>query len=181
MLWLVLATLTIGWSADPVNTLSPAYADVFGQDESFVGLQVAAFGAGAAVMSVGIRLVRARLGLESTTRLGIALLGAGLVGFALAPNPGFVLASLFLAGVGFLLGVTTTNSNLQRRLDENMRGRVMALWSMAFLGSRPMAALIDGVVADLVLHGLGSLPRWSRLALAGGQWARLENGKSITS
>jgi MFS family permease len=169
MLWLVLATLTIGWSADPVNTLSPAYAEMFGQDETFVGLQVAAFGAGAAVMSAGIGWVRSRLSLEATAKLGIALLGFGLIGFALAPTAWFVLAALFLAGVGFLLGVTTTNSNLQHRLDENMRGRVMALWSMAFLGSRPIAALIDGAVADLVSPRVGVLAAVIPLGL--GWWA----------
>ncbi len=168
MLWLVLATLTIGWSADPVNTLSPAYAEMFGQNETFVGLQVAAFGAGAAVMSAGVGRVRSRLSLEATTKLGIAVLGAGLVGFAIAPNAGFVLAALFLAGVGFLLGVTTTNSNLQRRLTESMRGRVMALWSMAFLGSRPIAALIDGAVADLVSPRVGVLA--AVLPLGVGWW-----------
>jgi MFS family permease len=157
MLWLVLATLSIGWASDPINTLSPAYAAMFGKGETFVGLQVAAFGAGAAVMSMGIRLVRARLGLESTTRLGIVLIGVGLIGFAGAPNAPLVLVALFIAGVGFLLAVTTTNSNLQGRLDENMRGRVMALWSMAFLGSRPIAGLIDGAVADLLSPRVGVL------------------------
>jgi hypothetical protein len=33
----------------------------------------------------------------------------------------------------------------------------MALWSMAFLGSRPIAAIIDGVVADLVSPRVGVL------------------------
>jgi hypothetical protein len=65
--------------------------------------------------------------------------------------------------------VTTTNSNLQHRLDENMRGRVMALWSMAFLGSRPIAALIDGAVADLVSPRVGVLAAVIPLGL--GWWA----------
>ena len=33
----------------------------------------------------------------------------------------------------------------------------MALWSMAFLGSRPLAALIDGLVADLISPRVGVL------------------------
>jgi predicted MFS family arabinose efflux permease len=169
MLWLVLATLAVGWAGDPVNTLSPAYADMFGLDETFVGLQVAAFGTGAAVASLAVRTIRSRLGLISTTKAGLALLAIGLVGYAAAPHEIAVLAALFIAGIGFLLGVTTTNSNLQRRLDENMRGRVMALWSMAFLGSRPLAAIIDGVVADLVSPRLGVLS--AALPLLAGWWA----------
>jgi MFS family permease len=157
MPWLIVVTLTVGWAGDPVNTLAPAYAEMFGRSEAFVGLMVAVFGAGAATSSLFVGRVRAQLGLLPTTRLGMALLFAGLVGFAAAPNEAVLLASLFTTGVGFLLGVTTTNSNLQNRLDENMRGRVMALWSMAFLGSRPLAGVIDGLVADLVSPRAGVL------------------------
>jgi MFS family permease len=169
MLWLVLATLTVGWAGDPVNTLSPAYAAMFGLDETFVGLQVAAFGSGAAAASLAIGRIRIRLGLVSTTKTGLVLLGAGLAGYAAAPNEVVVLSALFVGGIGFLFGVTTTNSNLQRRLDENMRGRVMALWSMAFLGSRPVAAIIDGAVADLVSPRVGVLT--AAIPLLVGWWA----------
>lgn len=169
MMWLVLATLTIGWAGDPVNTLSPAYADMFGRGEAFVGLQVASFGLGAAVSSLGVGLVRRRIGQVITTRVGLILLGVGLLGYSAAPTEVVVLLALFVAGVGFLLGVTTTNSNLQHRLDEDMRGRVMALWSMAFLGSRPIAAIIDGVVADLVSPRVGVLT--AAVPLIVGWWA----------
>jgi predicted MFS family arabinose efflux permease len=108
-------------------------------------------------MSMFVGLLRRRLSLEATTRSGMVVLALGLVGFATAYNEAVVIVSLFVAGIGFLLGVTTTNSNLQHRLHEDMRGRVMALWSMAFLGSRPIAGLIDGAVADLISPRLGVL------------------------
>lgn len=169
MLWLVLATLTVGWAADPVNTLAPAYADIFGRGEAFIGLQVAAFGSGSAVASLLVGRIRSRLGSVTTTKTGIVFLGTGLVGFAAAPSEPVVILALFVAGVGFLLGITTTNANLQRRLDEGMRGRVMALWSMAFLGSRPIAAIIDGGVGDLVSPRVGVLS--AAVPLLVGWWA----------
>jgi len=169
MLWLVLATLAVGWAGDPVNTLSPAYAAMFGLDETFVGLQVAAFGSGAAIASLAVGAIRSRLGLIATTKAGLIMLAVGLVGYAAAPHEAIVLAALFIAGIGFLLGVTTTNSNLQRRLDENMRGRVMALWSMAFLGSRPLAAIIDGGIADVASPRVGVLS--AAVPLLVGWWA----------
>jgi MFS family permease len=169
MAWLILATLAVGWAGDPVNTLAPAYADLFGRSETFVGLQVAAFGAGSAFSSLAVGRIRARLGLPGTTRLGMVLLAAGLAGFAAAPTEVLVLAALVVAGVGFLLGVTTTNSNLQVRLDEEMRGRVMALWSMAFLGSRPIAGLVDGGIADLTSPRIGVVA--AALPLLAGWWA----------
>ena len=39
---------------------------------------------------------------------------------------------------------------LQLGVADHQRGRVMALWSVAFLGTRPLAALIDGGLATLV-------------------------------
>lgn len=45
----------------------------------------------------------------------------------------------------------------------------MALWSMAFLGSRPLAGLIDGVVADLVSPRVGVLT--AAVPLVVGWWA----------
>ncbi|MBW3667448.1 MAG: MFS transporter, partial [Actinobacteria bacterium] len=169
MPWLILATLVVGWAGDPVNTLAPAYAAMFGRSEAFVGLQVAVFGAGSAVASLGVGRVRSRIGLVGSTKAGLVLLALGLAGYAAAPSEVVVLVSLFVAGVGFLLGVTTTNSNLQRRLDEDMRGRVMALWSMAFLGSRPLAGLLDGAVADLTSPRIGVLT--AVLPLLAGWWA----------
>ena len=169
MPWLILATLVVGWAGDPVNTLAPAYADMFGRSEAFVGLQVAVFGTGSAISSLGVRRVRTHLGLVATTKSGIFLLAVGLGGYAAAPSEAVVLISLFIAGVGFLLGVTTTNSNMQRRLDEDMRGRVMALWSMAFLGSRPIAGLLDGAVADLTSPRIGVLT--AVVPLLAGWWA----------
>ena len=35
------------------------------------------------------------------------------------------------------------------RIPEELRGRIMALWGIAFLGSRPIAAFVDGTIADL--------------------------------
>lgn len=169
MLWLVLATLAVGWAGDPATTLSPAYADMFGLDEWFVGLEIAAFGAGAAAASLTVGSIRRRVGSERTTRMGMLVQTLGLVVFAAAINPPLALVGLFVAGAGFLFGVTTTNANLQRRLDEAMRGRVMALWSMAFLGSRPIAGLIDGGVADLISPRVGVL--MAVIPLTVGWWA----------
>jgi predicted MFS family arabinose efflux permease len=155
MMWLIIATLAVGWSVDPANTLTPAYAEMFGRGESFVGFQVAAFGAGSAISSLLVSRLRGIFSLVSMTRVGLLLLATGLGGVALSPNEVALLLFWFVTGVGFLFGITTTNSNLQQRLDENMRGRIMALWGMAFLGSRPLAGLIDGGVADLTSPRIG--------------------------
>lgn len=145
----LLATLALGWASDPVNTLTPAVSEQLGRGDGFVGALVSAFGAGAAASALLVEVVRRRIGYRGATRLGLALVGGGMVGLAAASTPLAALAALFLAGVGFLVGVTSLNGAMQRRVPDAMRGRVMALWSVALLGPRPLAALVDGALADL--------------------------------
>ena len=57
--------------------------------------------------------------------------------------------ALAAGGFGYLAGVTRATTLLQLEVSEHERGRVMALWSVAFLGSRPIASVIDGGVAAL--------------------------------
>jgi hypothetical protein len=102
-----------------------------------------------------------------------------MAAFALAPGFGLALAVLAVAGFGYLSGQTRATTLLQFRVSDEQRGRIMALWSVAFLGSRPIASLLDGALATaigprfatllmcipalaaaaaLILHGTGHRP-----------------------
>ena len=71
-----------------------------------------------------------------------------MVAFSLTPWLGLGLAFLFVAGFGYLASNTAATSFLQLGVAETQRGRIMALWSIAFLGLRPVASLIDGAIAS---------------------------------
>jgi MFS family permease len=75
------------------------------------------------------------------------LLGAGVAAFSVCPwiVLGFVL--LFVGGFGYLASNTSATTRLQLGVAEQQRGRIMALWSLAFLGLRPFASLLDGAIA----------------------------------
>lgn len=166
----LLATLALGWASDPVNTLSPAVADSFGRGDGFVGLLVSSFGAGAAITALVGERIRKRLGARVSIQVGFALVASGMVGLGLSPVEAGSLASLAVAGAGFLLAVTSLNGTMQRRVPESLRGRVMALWAVSLLGSRPFAALFDGALADLTsvhvaLVAAGAVPLLAGLAL----------------
>ena len=77
----------------------------------------------------------------------LLLLGGGMIAFSLSRwlPLGFVL--LAIAGFGYLASNTSATSRLQLAVEEQQRGRIMALWSVAFLGFRPAASLLDGAVA----------------------------------
>jgi hypothetical protein len=71
-----------------------------------------------------------------------------VAGFAVAPWLALGLPILLLAGFGYLTSNTTATARLQLEVEEHQRGRIMALWSVAFLGLRPIASLADGALAS---------------------------------
>jgi MFS family permease len=91
---------------------------------------------------------------SSETRYRVApwmmmLFAAGLIGFVWVPSLWPALVVLAVGGLGFLTSTTTWTTGLQEEVSEAMRGRIMGIWTLCALGSRPIAALIDGAVADL--------------------------------
>jgi MFS family permease len=103
-------------------------------------------GVGAVVGGLWVA-ARGRTGLQSMTRSSFAF-AVALVLAALAPDLAVELVALAVVGavsVGFL---SKGNSTLQLRADPSMRGRVMALWAVAFLGSTPIGGPIAGAVSD---------------------------------
>jgi predicted MFS family arabinose efflux permease len=145
---LLIGVAALGFGTDPVITLAPAMARVLGGGTPAVGWMASAFGIGAALMAFGIGTVRKWVSLPRLAVGGLILLSVGLVGWAASPNVVTGVGLLVFAGAGFLMALTGLTTELQRRVPEQFLGRVMALWSVAFLGSRPAAALLDGVLGD---------------------------------
>jgi MFS family permease len=93
-----------------------------------------------------------------------AMLGGLILALAAAPSMPFALALLPPLGASTVTFAAGVNSALQLAVDPPMRGRVMALYSIVFLGSTPIGGPIAGWLAEavspragLVLGGLASL------------------------
>jgi MFS family permease len=106
----------------------------------------------------------------------LAALGAGVLLFSLAPWLPLGFAFLALAGFGYLASNTAATTRLQLGVPPNQRGRIMALWSIAFLGLRPVASLADGAIAGTFgvrTAGVAlSVPALLGAALAASRWRR---------
>ncbi|HZT93113.1 MAG TPA: MFS transporter [Gaiellaceae bacterium] len=147
LLGFLLIVTAVGFGSDPVNTEAPAFASAFAlhPPRLWTGIIVGAFGAGAVAAAF---LVAGRVaGSRRRMTLTLSLLGAGIVAFALSPSISLGLAFLTVAGFGYLASNTAATSRLQLDVVEHHRGRIMALWSVAFLGLRPAASLLDGALA----------------------------------
>jgi Transmembrane secretion effector len=90
----------------------------------------------------------------------LGALAAAIAAFGLSQAPAYAVATLAVAGAGFIVAITSVTTQLQERVPDQVRGRVMALWGVAFLGTRPFSAAIDGAIADL------ASPRAAALAMA---------------
>ena len=145
---LLVGVTALGFGTDPVNTLSPAMAEELGGGPALVGWLVSAFGLGAAGMAFSVGYLRRRVALGPLGVVGLLILAGGLGLFAVSVVVPMALVALVLAGLGFLLALTALTTELQRSVPEALLGRVMALWTVAFLGSRPAAALLDGALGD---------------------------------
>jgi MFS family permease len=155
----------------------PLFAEVtFRQGPATYAAMTAAMGLGAVVGG----LYTASQGIGSLRRLTIAalLFGASVLLTALAPT--LPLALLALVAVGFCsIGFTSLgNATLQLTSSAEMRGRVMALWTVAFLGSTPIGGPVIGAIGEHVG------PRWAlalggvAAVLAAGLGARVFRGQS---
>ncbi|MGE3447550.1 MAG: MFS transporter [Microbacteriaceae bacterium] len=97
-----------------------------------------------------------------------ALLGAGaayaIVMLLLAAAPGPVVGAVLVMVIGCCGLVVSAASSVRIQLaaTSEMRGRVMAMWSVAIQGTRPICSLATGVVADVLT------PRWVLVAQGAG-------------
>jgi MFS family permease len=123
------------------------------------GFLTAAMGIGA-VMGGLFTATRGKTGLRPFT-IGAAMFGVAMLFAALSPVLGTEYLALALVGWGSVSFLATGNSTLQVTAAPSMRGRVMALWAVAFLGSTPIGGpAIGWVVAAAgarVGLGVGSL------------------------
>jgi MFS family permease len=144
---LLIVVAAASFTMDPVSTVTPEFSTkVFHQSDVLTGYLIGAFGLGAVIAS----LVPNTHPKDRTISAMFVLFGAGMLAFALSPALAMAFGALAAGGFGYLGGQTRATTLLQLEASEHERGRVMALWSVAFLGSRPVASLIDGGVASLL-------------------------------
>jgi MFS family permease len=123
---------------------------------------MAAMGAGAVVGGL-YTAFRSRPSTRLLAVIGV-IFGASIVAVALSPSALVATAMLVVMGAGAISFVATNNATLQLRADPALRGRVMSLNAIAFLGSTPIGAPLLGAVSDvasprvaLVMGGVATL------------------------
>jgi MFS family permease len=146
---LLLAVAMVGLGSDPALTLTPSLSVQLGNDLTLVGAFASAFGIGAAVGVPVLAAAHERVPLAWQASVGLWLLGLSALGVAFSTGVLLVAVMFGVGGLGLTLSVTALSTLVQMRAPQAVRGRIMALWLVAFVGSRPLAAGLNGLLADL--------------------------------
>ncbi|HVL27367.1 MAG TPA: MFS transporter [Acidimicrobiales bacterium] len=118
---------------------------------------------------------------------GAAAFGLAATAMAVAPNAVVAGVLAWAMGMSMMIFLATTNSTLQLAADSAMRGRVMALYGLLFLGSTPVGGPIVGWVSEtwgaragIALGGVASLVAAGASALPGlrRRWATLSGRRA---
>jgi predicted MFS family arabinose efflux permease len=165
---LIVMTAIASLLAVPYLVFVPYFArDVLHSGEPGLGLLMACSGAGAFCGAVTIAYVtRIRRRGLFVVRSGVAFFVA-IILFTFSHI--FWLSGLMLAAAGYfmVIMVATVNALLQHLAEESMRGRVMSIYSTAFLGLPPIGSLVAGLLTRVMTpaHAIAGM---SAVAMLGG-------------
>jgi MFS family permease len=137
----------------PYAVLMPIFADqILHGGARGLGILMGASGLGALIGALALAARRSLKGLGSWVAASAIGFGASLIVFAYSRS--FWLSAFLLVPTGFAFMVEMASSNtlIQAMVPDHLRGRVMALYSMMFMGMAPFGALLAGALA----HGLSA-------------------------
>jgi MFS family permease len=162
----LMMTLTVGLASTfgfNFGVIIPALAkDVLGTDATGYGFLMAATGIGSLVAALGIAFSgRSR---PILAPLGAAILGIALLATSLVHLFPIALVTMLFVGFGAIAMAATANTTIQLAVPDELRGRVISVYTTVFVGSTPLGGLLMGWIASawsveaaIAVGGLGSL------------------------
>lgn len=137
----------------PYAVLMPIFADqILHGGPSGLGILMGASGFGA---FLGAAVLTMRKGIRGLGRwVGYSATGFGMSLILFSFSRTFLLSAFLLVPVGFFMIIQLASSNtlIQSMVPDRLRGRVMAVYSMMFMGMAPLGALMAGMLA----HRMGA-------------------------
>jgi len=135
----------------PYSVLMPVFAKeiLHGGSHTF-GFLMGASGLGALTGALYLASRKNVLGLGRIIALSAGIFGLGLITFSLSRIFLLSLALMVITGLGMMLQMASSNTILQTIVDDDKRGRVMSLYTMAFMGTAPFGSFLAGVLAKIM-------------------------------
>jgi MFS family permease len=135
----------------PYTVLMPAVAaKLLHGGPHTLGWLMTAGGVGALAGAFFLAARPSILGLGRVIATASGTFGAALIALGLSRALWLSLLIMPLIGAGFMVSLAGSNTIIQTLTEEHLRGRVMAFYTMAFLGTAPLGSLLAGVLADRI-------------------------------
>lgn len=139
----------------PYAVLMPVIADQsFHAGARGLGILMGAAGVGAFIGALSLARRTTLRGYGRTVAFAAIGLGLSLVAFSVARQLWVAVALLVPVGFAMMTQMAASNTLIQSMVPDALRGRVMAIYSMMFMGMAPLGALLGGFLADQI--GAGS-------------------------
>ena len=136
------------------STLMPVFAkDVFGGGARTLGILLSSAGSGALLAALYLASRHTTRGLDRVILIAGACASLAMLAFAHAPSFALALPLLIVLGAGLIAAQASIQTLVQTLVDDDKRGRVMSLYTMAFLGALPFGNLAGR--SDRALCGRG--------------------------
>lgn len=143
--------------------LMPIFShEILHGDAKTLGILMSSSGVGALVASLFLASRQDALGLQKLIYYGGIIFGLSFISLGFTHHLIGAAVVMFFLGLGMIMGLISCNTLLQHIVDNDKRGRVMSLYTLAFIGTAPFGNLFAGSMAQEfgVLHtfvGLGFL------------------------
>ncbi len=148
---LLLFLAGVGVLSAPYMVLMPVVAGrTLGGGAGTLGALMAASGVGALICAVRLVMRTTVVGLGRLMALATAGFGVACVLLGLSQWFWLSMALMVVTGYGLMYQVVATNTIVQTIVDDDKRGRVMAYYTIALLGSAPLGSLLSGALADRI-------------------------------
>jgi predicted MFS family arabinose efflux permease len=146
---LLLCSAVVALFGAPYLVLAPLFArNVYGWGETGLSLMMGTAGAGALA---GALVLAYRGDFPRKGRFVLVsgfLAGAYIVAFALTTTAYGALPLLFGVGFSMVSFFAVANTLVQQLINDEMRGRVMSMWVLTFVGTMPFGSFLSGAAAD---------------------------------
>jgi MFS family permease len=135
----------------PYSTLLPIFAqNILHGGPLTLGFLMGAAGVGALGGAFYLAARPSIRGLQRLIGVAAAIFGAGLMAFSLSRIFWVSLVLMVLVGFGMMVQMASSNTVLQMTVDDDKRGRVMSLYTMALMGMVPFGHLLAGILASKI-------------------------------
>jgi len=161
----------------PYTVLMPVFADkVLGVGARGLGILMGSAGVGALAGTLTLASRRDVHGLGRWVMHAALGFGIALILFSRSQSFALSLLALFLAGFAMIIQMSSSNTLIQSMVPDALRGRVMAVYSMMFMGMAPFGALLAGALASRLgapnTVALGGVTCMAGAAAFGARWPR---------